>query len=348
MKPLRAAVIGLGWAGEVHARALAQMPGVDLVALADPDPSRRAAFPGHRTTANADELLCLDLDYCVVATPTATHEEIATQLATASIAALVEKPLAPDAAAAWRIADAFQRTGVLAAAGHTERHNAANAELARRLHRGDHGTLWQVSTRRQGPYPGRIRDVGVARDLAVHDLDLLAWFTGQPIATITATTATIVGPFEDTATATALLRDGTLGHLHADWLTPYKRRSVEVHTEDGVLVADAVAGTLTLHPNTAEHRREAFVGITPGSARPIPLPRVEAPFTVENRLMLQALQGGPIQDLVSLAAAATAVAATDTLLTAAAAGRATTVRRRNGSGTRPPTADGSNPCRAEA
>ncbi|WP_327591367.1 Gfo/Idh/MocA family oxidoreductase (plasmid) [Nonomuraea sp. NBC_00507] len=329
MKKLRTAVIGLGWAGTVHAQALATMPGIDLIALADPDPARRAAFPGLRTVKCISDLLDLGLDYCVVATPTATHETIALRLADAGISSLIEKPLAPTLEAAWRIGDAFQRASVIAAVGHTERHNAATAELARRLRSGEFGTLWQITTCRQGPHPGRISDVGVARDLAVHDLDLAAWLAQQPITSITAAVACIVGPHEDTATATARLHNGLLSHLHANWITPFKHRTLQVHTPAGVLTADAVNLTLTLHPNTASQRNtETFVDVHAGQAQSLPVPDRPAPFTVENQIMRDALHGHGTDGLVTLADGAAAVAATEALLTAARTGQATNVMHR--------------------
>ncbi|RLU82507.1 hypothetical protein CTZ27_29695 [Streptomyces griseocarneus] len=329
MKRLRTAVIGLGRAGTVHARTLAALPGIDLVALADPDPAARAAFPGHRTASGLPELLTLDLDYCVIATPTATHEPYALALADAGTPALIEKPLAPTAEAGWRIADAFARAGVVATVGHCERHQAPVAELARRLHAGEFGELWQLTTRRQGPYSGRILDVGVALDLVVHDVDLAAWLAGQPVASVTAAARSLAGPYEDTVTAVARLHGGVLAHHHADWITPFTHRIIQAHTPAGVLTADTVAGTLTHHTNAAAPAAPGvFRGVLAGQTRRIALPEREAPFAVEHRLMRDALLGGADGALVTLDDGAAAVAVTEALLTAAATGRAAAVRRR--------------------
>ncbi|MEU6331544.1 Gfo/Idh/MocA family oxidoreductase [Streptomyces sp. NPDC047049] len=329
MKTLRTAVIGLGWAGTVHARTLASMPGIDLVALADLDPAKRAAFPKVPTFVDLEALLRLNLDYCVIATPSATHEQYALALAAAGVPALIEKPIAPSGEAAWRISEAFAHAGTFAAVGHTERHQAPVTELARCLHSGDFGELWQFTTRRQGPYSGRILDVGVALDLLVHDVDLVSWLAGQPVESVTASTRVLAGPYEDTATATTVLRGGVLAHHHADWITPFKHRTIQVHTTAGVLTADTVAGTLTHHPNTAAPTAVAgFPGVLAGDARVIELPEQEAPFTVEHQLMRDALLGQGTRGLVSLAEGAATVAATEALLTAAATGRSTTVPAR--------------------
>ncbi|KAB7835575.1 Gfo/Idh/MocA family protein [Streptomyces mobaraensis] len=326
MKKLRTAVVGLGWAGTVHARTLAALPGIDLVALADLDPTKHTLFPGVPTFTDLEAMLDLNLDYCVIATPSVTHEHYALTLAAAGVPALIEKPLAPSAPAAWRISDAFTRAGILAAVGHTERHQAPVAELGRRLRGGEFGDLWQLTTRRQGPYSGRILDVGVALDLLVHDVDLVAWAAGQPIESVTASTRVIAGPHEDTATATTVLHGGVLAHHHADCITPFKHRILQAHTASGVLTADTIAGTLTHHLNTvAPAAAGTFPGVCPGDARRIALPEQQAPFTVEHQLMRDALMGADPRGLVTLAEGVAAVAATEAVLTAAATGRATAV-----------------------
>jgi predicted dehydrogenase len=325
-KTLRTAVIGLGWAGTVHAAALERMPGIELVALADPDPARRAAFAGHRTVPGIPEVLALRPDYCVVATPTGAHEPVALQLAEAGVPALIEKPLAPGPAAARRIADAFARHGLTAGVGHTERHNAATAELARRLHAGEFGTVRQIITRRHAPYPPRVTDVGVARDLLVHDVDLVSWLGGASISAVTATVGRLTGGHEDTATATAHLRSGSLAHLHADWISPIKQRAVQVHTEAGLLTADAVNLTLTLHPTAPNG---AALPLAASELQRLPVPERDLPFTVENRIMRDALLTGHVPEaLVPLTAGVTAATVIDALLHAAATGHTTAVPHR--------------------
>lgn len=331
MQPLiRVAVVGLGWAGTVHARTLASLPGIDLVALADPDPQRRAAFPHLPSRTTLEEVLALGVDYCVVATPTSTHEPIAMQLAEAGVPALVEKPLAPTAAAAWRIADAFRHRQLTAAVGHTERHNPVTAELARLLATGDFGPVWQIALRRQGPFPDRITDVGVALDLAVHDLDLAAWLTGHPIVQVSATTTSLSRRHEDTATATAHLRGGLLAHLHIDRISPFKNRTVQVHTPSGVLTADAITGALSLHPNTAAPSVDGgFTGVVAGEPLRLPVPTGPAPFHREHELMRDALLGLATPDLVTPDEGASAVAAAEALLASARQGHPVAVRHQH-------------------
>ena len=104
------------------------------------------------------------LDVCVVSAPTEDHERLGLLLAEAGVHTLVEKPLAGDLPAAERIVAAFRGAGLVGAVGHIERYNAALQSLRRRLEAGELGAVFQIATRRQGPFPARVRDVGVVKD----------------------------------------------------------------------------------------------------------------------------------------------------------------------------------------
>ncbi len=178
MRALRAGVIGLGTMGRHHLRVLRELPGVDLVGAADPSPAARATVELDTVTADIDELLALGLDLCVVAAPTLAHAEIGLRLADAGIPALIEKPLAADSASCSKLAEEFEKRGLIGCVGHVERYNMALLAMRHHLAHGELGPLFQVATRRQGPFLGRIRDVGVVMDLATHDIDLTCWVTG--------------------------------------------------------------------------------------------------------------------------------------------------------------------------
>ncbi|MFF4176424.1 Gfo/Idh/MocA family oxidoreductase [Streptomyces sp. NPDC001750] len=189
-KPLRAGLIGLGSMGRNHARVLHGLEGVELVAGADPVAAPGSAPAGVPLVRSVAELAAAGIDYAVVACPTALHEEVALDLAERGIHALIEKPLAPSVRSAETIGRAFEKHGLVAAVGHIERFNPALRELRARLELGELGEFLQVVTRRQGPFPARIADVGVVYDLATHDIDLTAWLTNSRYESVT-TSATI-------------------------------------------------------------------------------------------------------------------------------------------------------------
>jgi len=101
-------------------------------------------------------------------------------------------------AAGTELARAFESAGVLGCVGHIERYNPALQSLRDRLENGDLGEVYQVATRRQGPFPERIRDVGVVKDLGTHDIDLTAWVARSPYRSVSASVAHRAGrPYED-------------------------------------------------------------------------------------------------------------------------------------------------------
>jgi len=213
-RPLRAGLVGLGHMGRHHARVLRSLPAVELVAAVDSRPEVRAAFPDIEVLDTVPELLDRGVDMCVLATPTITHEQIAPQLAEAGVATLVEKPLAHDAKAAQAILEAFERHGTLGCVGHIERFNPALQDMRRRLAAGELGNLYQVVTRRQGPFPARITDAGVILDLATHDIDLTAWVTGATYRSVSARVAFKSGRRHEDLVA--LVASGKLGGATLD------------------------------------------------------------------------------------------------------------------------------------
>jgi UDP-N-acetylglucosamine 3-dehydrogenase len=247
---LRAGLIGLGMMGRHHARVLATLDDVDLVAVADPagDPQNVAA--GRDVLPSVEKLIAAGIDYCVVAVPTVHHEEIGMALADAGVHALIEKPLAPDVAAAARLADAFEQRGLIGAVGHIERYNPALQQARARLDAGELGAIYQIITRRQGPFPARIADVGVVKDLATHDIDLTAWVTRQPFVSVAARTAFRSGrAFEDLVAVVGCLADGTVTNHLVNWLSPMKERVTVITGERGAFVADTLSADLTFYAN---------------------------------------------------------------------------------------------------
>src|SRR5699024_10269087 len=175
MGNLRAGLLGIGMMGRHHARVLREVDGVDLVAVADPSGDKFGVAGDLDVLQDVEELIAAGLDIAVVAVPTQYHEEAALKLAAAGVHTLIEKPIAHSVEAGRRIVDAFASAGLVGAVGHVERFNPALQELRRRLEAGELGSVYQIQTRRQGPFPARIADVGVAKDLASHDIDLTAW-----------------------------------------------------------------------------------------------------------------------------------------------------------------------------
>jgi UDP-N-acetylglucosamine 3-dehydrogenase len=249
---LRAGVLGLGMMGRHHARVLRKLDGVELVGVADPQGDRFGCARGVPCVDDLDALLRFGLDLCVVAVPTGGHETAGVRLAEEGVHTLIEKPLAENVAAARRLVRAFDPAGLVGCVGHIERYNPALRSLRARLEAGDLGAVFQIATRRQGPCPNRVRDIGVIKDLATHDIDLTAWAAGSPFVSISARTVQRTGSqHEDLVAVTGLLADGTVTNHLVNWLTPMKERVITVTGERGCFVADALTSRLTFYTNGA-------------------------------------------------------------------------------------------------
>lgn len=238
-------LVGLGMMGRNHARVLAELDGVDFVAAADLDPRMDTLARGRSFVSELTELLDYDLDACVLAIPTLQHLEAALQLAGAGVATLIEKPLAASVDEARKLVDAFAAAGTPAAVGHIERFNPSILELKRRLALGDGGPVHQIVSRRVGPRPLRVKDVGVVKDLATHDLDLTMHLAGAEYSRIAAQGASLDSGHEDFVAITGRLTDGTVTNHTVNWITPQKERHVALACEQGTWVANTLTGDLT-------------------------------------------------------------------------------------------------------
>lgn len=247
----RLGVIGLGYMGRNHARLASMLPGIDFVGAADPVGELDHIFAGRMLVGTVSDLLEAGIDAAVVAVPSDQHEKVAVQLAEAGVHALIEKPLSADAVSAARIRDTFAGTGLVAAVGHVERYNPALIEMKRRLDAGALGRLFAIKTWRVGPYPLRIRDIGVVKDLATHDIDLVMWLGGR-LAEMSARMAHKLGnPHEDLVEVVGHTANDLVATISVNWLTPTKERRVTVLGERGALVADLISADLTYFANAS-------------------------------------------------------------------------------------------------
>ncbi|TFV83803.1 Gfo/Idh/MocA family oxidoreductase [Microbacterium sp. dk485] len=250
MTVLRAGLLGVGMMGRHHARVLREVDGVELVAIADPGGDPHGVAGGLGILPDIDALIDAGIDIAVVAVPTRFHEEAALKLAAAGVHTLVEKPIAHSLDAGQRMVEAFAAAGLVGAVGHIERFNPALQELRRRLEADDLGEVYQIATRRQGPFPSRIADVGVAKDLASHDIDLTAWVAQSDYRLVFAQTTFQSGrEHEDMIAITGRLECGAIVNHLVNWLSPMKERVTVVTGEKGAFVADTATGDLTFFAN---------------------------------------------------------------------------------------------------
>lgn len=324
MEDIKVGVIGIGSMGRHHVRNVRETPGETLVALADPAGDKFGVAGDMEVLPDVEALIAAGIEAAIVAVPTEFHKDIALQLAAAGVHALIEKPLASTLEDGEAIVAAYRDANLIGATGYVERCNPALMELSKRVQAGDLGEIFQIATRRQGPFPIRIADVGVIKDLATHDVDLTAWIAGSHYQEIAARTARKSGrPNEDLVVATGVLENGVLVNHVVNWFSPYKERLTVVTGEKGALVADTMNSTLTMYENgtkTVEWDQVANVrGVSVGEVRQYALDQRE-PLRVEHENFVAAINGD-VSRIVPIAEALETLRVLDAMRESAACGK---------------------------
>jgi predicted dehydrogenase len=261
---LRVGVVGVGVMGSNHARVLAELPGVHLVGVADPD-RQQASFVaralGTAAVPDVEELLAFGVDAVTIAAPTHLHRDIALACISRGVHVLVEKPIASNPDEGRSIVAAARRAGVTLMVGHVERFNPA-VETIKEAIRGE--DILSISITRVGPFPPRMSNVGVVIDLAVHDIDLIRFFTDSEIAEVQPLLASALAEREDIALLQFRTASGVLAQINTNWLTPFKARTVHVATRDKYVIADLLTRQVTecfgFQPDGSYSMRHLSVG----------------------------------------------------------------------------------------
>src|SRR5690242_10853568 len=263
-RPLRVGVVGVGVMGSNHARVFAGLPGTELVGVADPD-RKQAEFVartlGCAAVADVDKLIERDVDAITIAAPTHLHRDIALTCIAHGIHVMVEKPIASSVEEGQEIIGAARRAGVTLMVGHVERFNPA-VEAIKEAIRGE--DILSIGITRVGPFPPRMSNVGVVIDLAVHDIDLIRWFTDSDIIDVQPQLASAIAEREDIALLQFRTASGVLAHINTNWITPFKARNVTVATRNKYVMGDLLTRQVTecfgFQPDGSYSMRHLSVG----------------------------------------------------------------------------------------
>ena len=327
-RELRIGLAGLGSMGRNHLRILSGRPDIRLAAIADPAAEALSAAVATSGAQAFDEPLAMiaeaELDALVIAAPTTSHVALALAAIERDIAILVEKPLAESAAEGERIVTAARVGSVPVQVGHVERFNPAVLELGRLLDEGWLSVVYSIASRRAGPFPDRIRDVGVTIDLATHDADILSWIAGERPSRVYAETAQrIHASHEDLLFGLLHFPSGATGMVDVNWLTPVKRRQLVVVGEEGMFELDYLTQRLTFTRATDTTNPRLIGGYAPtfeGDIAELPVVSAE-PLAAEIDAFLRVVREGG-RPIVDAEDGLWAVAIATSLLTAAATGQA--------------------------
>ena len=225
MAAIRVAVVGAGQFGKNHCRVVHESPRAELTAVVDTDPARATeAAAAHGATPLTDfRELAGKVDAAVVAVPTTVHEEVGRALIEAGIDVLVEKPIAPDLAAATRLIDAAARCGRILQVGHLERFNPAVTALEQRA------TLpLFFEIHRLNLFSPRSLDVDVVLDLMIHDVDIVLALAKAEPAEIRAAGISILSQKVDIANVRLQFPNGCVANLTASRVSTERVRKLRL------------------------------------------------------------------------------------------------------------------------
>jgi predicted dehydrogenase len=318
-RALRGAVLGLGMIGRHHARLLQASPEVEFVGAVDPGGDRfGAVHDAGKVVASIDDLE--DLDFAIVAVPTEGHLDAVRSLAARGTHMLVEKPLAATSDEARELIELVHAAGLRGAVGHVERFNPSLLELRRRLD--ELGEVLLIRTERVGPFPDRVKDVGVVKDLGTHDLDLVRWLGRSPVKSLAAQTGHVMGrEHEDLVLVTGRLQSGVTFSCNVDWISPTKIRRTRVLGASGMFEADTLTADLTLYRNgdraTAPWLQQQR-GVTEGDMTRFAIAKPE-PLGAELQAVL-AMVRGEDSNVVTLEEGLETVRVAEAVLESAASG----------------------------
>lgn len=299
------AVVGAGSMGRNHARVLQAMPGVRLSGLVEPNESiGREVARLHGGTLYPTLSALLDAEVptaAIVAVPTQEHFATARALIERGVHVLVEKPIAATEEEGVALTKLAEARDVVLAVGHVERFNPAVVALKAHLHKGALGRVFQIRAQRIGPFPARIRDVGVALDLATHDIDVMRWLLGSEVVRVYAEAKREVHTSNEDLVS-ALLRfadtstsEGVVGTLEVNWLTPTKCRELTVTGERGMFRVDYLTQDLSFFENASAPfsgwpAMSVLRGVSEGTMTRYQVPKKE-PLRAELEAFVAAIEG---------------------------------------------------------
>jgi predicted dehydrogenase len=262
--PLRVGVIGVGIMGSNHARVLMGLPDVQLVGVVDPDRAQREMVTrvvGCAGFDTVEDMIKAGVDAVTIAAPTHLHHDISLKCIGCGIHVLVEKPIASTVEEGNAIIAAARRAGVTLMVGHVERFNPAVQAIKKAIEGED---ILSIAITRVGPFPPRMSNVGVVIDLAVHDIDLIRWFTDSDIVDVQPQTSNAIAEREDIALLQFRTASGVLAHINTNWLTPFKARNVTVATRGKYVMGDLLTRQVTecfgFQPDGSYSMRHLSVG----------------------------------------------------------------------------------------
>jgi len=245
---IRVGVIGTGAMGQNHVRIYSEMEDVDLIGICDLNEAQVTKLAKRYHTdaySNHKELLSIGLDAVSIAVPTIYHKQVAIDAINYGTNILIEKPIADTTYNGNIMVKAADNANLKLMVGHVERFNPAVQMAKKLINKGYIGEILSIHTTRIGPRPQRINDVGVILDLAIHDIDLIRYLSGQNFVKINCEKHLMKNGLDDEAMI-LLWAGNILSSVNVSWRSPKKVRTMKIIGEKGVITLDYINQDLEL------------------------------------------------------------------------------------------------------
>ncbi len=297
---LKIAVIGTGSMGMNHLRVLRDFneEQVQIVGVAETYESSlkhavsRFHVPGYSDYREMVEKARPDVVAVVV--PTHLHFEVASYLLDRGINVLVEKPMTSTVEEALALIQLAHARGVKLAVGHVERFNPAVIAVSQHLLAGELGKIFHLHARRLGPFPPRIRDVGVTLDLATHDIDVMRYLADAEVEHVYSETQRHIHTrHEDLLLGVLRFTNQAIGVLDVNWLTPTKVRELSITGEKGMYLINYLTQDVYFYENdytnTTWDALRSLTGVSEGTMTRLKIQKAE-PLRLEYEDVMDAIR----------------------------------------------------------
>lgn len=247
-RKIRVGVIGVGHVGQHHARIYRDLPGVELVGIADSNPEQLQQVHGLLEVPAFDDYRTLfgRVDAVSIAVPTHLHTSIARECLEQGIDILVEKPLAETLAEAQQLADLARQRSRILQIGHVERFNGAVRAL-----RGIVKSPGFIECHRLSPFPQRGTDVDVILDLMIHDIDVILSLVKSPVTQVNAVGVPVLTDRVDIANARLEFASGCVANVTASRVSLDRVRKIRIFEPEIYISLDYANQEIVIHRRIA-------------------------------------------------------------------------------------------------
>ncbi|MFL5655645.1 MAG: Gfo/Idh/MocA family oxidoreductase [Ktedonobacteraceae bacterium] len=297
---LKIAVIGTGSMGMNHLRVLRDFneEQVQIVGVAETyEPSLKHAVSRFHVPGYSDYREMVEKarpDVVAVVVPTHLHFEVASYLLDRGINVLVEKPMTSTVEEALELIQLARARSVKLAVGHVERFNPAVIAVSQHLLAGELGKIFHLHARRLGPFPPRIRDVGVTLDLATHDIDVMRYLADAEVEHVYSETQRHIHTrHEDLLLGVLRFTNQAIGVLDVNWLTPTKVRELSITGEKGMYLINYLTQDVYFYENdytnTTWDALRSLTGVSEGTMTRLKIQKAE-PLRLEYEDVMDAIR----------------------------------------------------------